>query len=32
LDRRIDLLMDMKVESLLPPLTQPQPASSESSQ
>lgn len=26
LDRRIDLLMDMKVESLLPPLTEPQPA------
>jgi hypothetical protein len=32
LDRRIDLLMDMKVESLLPPLTQPRPASRESSQ
>ena len=31
LDRRIDLLMDMKVESSLPPLTQPQPASGESS-
>jgi hypothetical protein len=34
LERRIDLLMDMKVESALPPLTQPPqpPASGESSE
>lgn len=29
LERRIDLMMDMKVESALPPLTQPQPADSQ---
>jgi len=31
LDRRFDLMIDMKVESSLPPLTAAQPASSESS-
>ena len=32
LERRIDLMIDMKVESALPPLMQPQPASGESSE
>jgi hypothetical protein len=32
LERRIDLMMDMKVESALPPLIQPQPATGEGSE
>lgn len=31
LERRIDLMMDMKVESALPPLTQPRPTDGQSS-